>query len=83
MQDFEASDGVATTNIDTTITATRIGSPPHHQIQTLPRSKYRLWQSLETDACKLWPVLKDNVFVLLTATPIWVDHSEYAGRAFR
>jgi hypothetical protein len=26
MQDFEASDGVVTTNIDTTITATRIGS---------------------------------------------------------
>jgi hypothetical protein len=26
MQDFEASDGVVTTNIDTTITATRTGS---------------------------------------------------------
>jgi hypothetical protein len=25
MQDFEASDGVATTNIDTTIIATRMG----------------------------------------------------------
>jgi hypothetical protein len=28
MQDFEASDGVANTNIDATITTTRMGSPP-------------------------------------------------------
>jgi hypothetical protein len=62
----------------------------HHQIQTLPRIKYHLWQNLETDACKLWPVLKDNVFVLLTITSICVEHSECPdricispGRAFR
>jgi hypothetical protein len=36
MQEFEACDGVATTNIDTTITATRIVSLRLGLVQTLP-----------------------------------------------
>ena len=59
MQDFEASDGVTTTIIDTTITATRIGSPrlpPSDKDSNIAKPK-----SLEIDEYKLWSVLADNM----------------------
>jgi hypothetical protein len=60
MQDFEASDDVATTNIDTAITATRMSrSALDHQIQTLLRL------IITTEECRLCPFLKDNIGVLL------------------
>src|SRR5258706_3354692 len=66
MHDFEASDGAVTTNIDTTIAATRIGSLSLTSDTDVASNKISRMASLETDACKLWRVLKDNMFVLFT-----------------
>jgi hypothetical protein len=66
MHDFEASDGVVTTNIDTTIAATRIGSLRLASDTDVASTQISLMASLETDVCKLWLVLKDNMFVLFT-----------------
>jgi hypothetical protein len=67
MQDFEASDGVVTTNIDTTITATRIGSLRLTSEDTdVASTQIPHMERLETDECKVWLVLKDNMYVLLT-----------------
>jgi hypothetical protein len=57
MQDFEASDGVAATNIDTTITATRMGVAPSKLLPPQPLTS----QPLNAEDCKLFPVLKDNI----------------------
>jgi hypothetical protein len=56
MQDFEASDGVAATNIDTTITATRMGSL---RLSYSPQPLTS--QPLNAEDCKLFPILKDNI----------------------
>ena len=56
MQDFEASDDVATTNIDTIMTATRIGSL---HFTTLNGLKYYLGKIGHVE--ELRPVLAENM----------------------
>jgi hypothetical protein len=43
MQDFDASDGVATINANTTVTATRMGRPVFDHIQPVAPAKYYSW----------------------------------------
>jgi hypothetical protein len=57
MQDFEASDGVAATNIDTTINATRMGS----LVLVDPAQGSPRTQPPKAEDCKLFPVLEDNI----------------------
>jgi hypothetical protein len=57
MQDFEASDGVAATSIDTTINATRMGS----LVLVAPAQGSPGTQPPKAEDCKLFPVLKDNI----------------------
>src|SRR5882757_4688757 len=57
MQDFEASDGVAATNIDTTINATRMGS----LVLVAPAQGPPGTQPPKAEDCKLFPILKDNI----------------------
>src|SRR5258705_1232206 len=69
MHDYEASDGVVTTNIDTTIAATRIGSLRLTSDTDVASNQISLMASLETDACKLWRGFKDNKIVLFSHIP--------------
>jgi hypothetical protein len=57
MQDFEASDGVAAINIDTTINATRMGS----FVLVAPAQGSLGTQPLKAEDCKLFAVLKGNI----------------------
>src|SRR6266403_651559 len=78
MHDFEDSEGVVATNIDTTIAATRIGSLRLTSDTDVASNQISLMASLETDACKLWRVLKDNKFVLFTIIRAQGCHSQIA-----
>src|SRR5260370_27975508 len=69
MHGFEASDGVVTTNIDTTIAATRIGSLRLTSDTDVASNQISLMASLETDACKLWRGFKDKIVFLFTLPP--------------
>src|SRR5260370_19503252 len=69
MHGFEASDGVVTTNIDTTIAATRIGSLRLTSDTDVASNQISLMASLETDACKLWRGLNKKIFFLFINLP--------------
>src|SRR5258706_16344668 len=89
MHGFEASDGVVTTNIDTTIAATRIGSLRLTSDTDVASNQISRMASLETDACKLWRGFKDKKIFAFTlgrasgSALFFLSSRTHSGRASR